>query len=54
MAAYRRVYERMIHVTCRLTVKKRDQLRTPTLDNRVWTTFTLFTSWGQLGREKLS
>jgi len=33
----------MIHVTCRLTAKNRDQLRNPTLGNRVWTTFT-FTS----------
>ena len=32
MAAYRRVY--MIHVTCRLTAKNRDQLQ-----NRVWATF---------------
>jgi len=28
-------------VTCRLTAKKRDQLRNPTLGNRVWATFTL-------------
>jgi len=32
MAAYRRVYG----VTCRLTDKKRDQLRNPTLGNRVY------------------
>ena len=31
----------MTHVTCRLTAKNRDQLRNPTLDNRVWATFTL-------------
>jgi len=31
----------MIHVTCRLTAKNRDQLRNPTLDNRVRATFTL-------------
>jgi len=28
----------MTHVTCRLTAKNRDQLRNPTLGNRVWTT----------------
>jgi len=28
------------HITCRLTVKNRDQLRNPTLGNRVWVTFT--------------
>jgi len=33
----------MTHVTCRLTVKNRDQLRNPTLGNRVWATFTFFT-----------
>ena len=32
----------MTHVTCRLTAKKRDQLRDPTLGNRVWATFTFF------------
>jgi len=37
----------MIHVTCRLTAKNRDQLRNPTLSNRVWTTFT-FLHWRQL------
>jgi len=26
----------MTHVTCRLTAKNRDQLRNPTLGNRVW------------------
>jgi len=26
----------MIHVTCMLTAKNRDQLRNPTLGNRVW------------------
>jgi len=30
----------MTHVTCRLTAKNRDQLRSPTLNNRVWATFT--------------
>ena len=29
-------------VTCRLTAENRDQLRNPTLGNRVWTTFTFF------------
>ena len=31
----------MTHVTCRLTAKNRDQLRSPTLGNRVWATFYL-------------
>ena len=35
----------MIHITCRLTTKNRDQLRNPTLGNRVWTTFIFFTSY---------
>ena len=30
----------MTRVTCRLTAKNRDQLRNPTLGNRVWATFT--------------
>jgi len=30
----------MTHVTCRLTAKNRDELRNPTLGNRVWATFT--------------
>ena len=34
----------MTHVTCRLTAKNRDQLRNPTLCNRVWTTFTIYTA----------
>ena len=29
----------MAHVTCRLTAKNRDQLRNPTVGNRVWATF---------------
>ena len=33
----------MTHVTCRLTTKNRDQLRNPTLDNRVWASFTFLT-----------
>ena len=31
----------MTHVTCRLTAKYRDQLRNPTLGNRVWATLLL-------------
>ena len=30
----------MTHATCKLTAKNRDQLRNPTLGNRVWATFT--------------
>jgi len=37
MAAY--TGEFMTHVTCKLTAKNRDQLRNPTLGNRVWATF---------------
>ena len=29
----------MTHVTCRLTAKNRDQLRNPSLGNRVWASF---------------
>jgi len=32
----------MTHITCRLTAKNRDQLRNPTLGNRVWATFFIF------------
>jgi len=32
----------MTHATCRLIAKNRDQLRNPTLCNRVWATFTFF------------
>ena len=32
----------MTHVTCKLTAKNRDQLRNPTLGNRVWATFLPF------------
>ena len=32
----------MTHVTCRLTAKNRDQLRNPTLGNRVWATFAFY------------
>ena len=34
----------MIHVTCRLTAKNRDQLRNHTLGNRVWQRFS---NWGR-------
>jgi len=34
----------MTYLTCRLTAKNRDQLRNPTLGNRVWPTFTFFIS----------
>ena len=36
MAAYHRVYDSR---TCRLTAKNCDQLRNPTVGNRVWVTF---------------
>ena len=39
MAPYRRVYD-LRHR--RLTANNRDQLRNPTLGNRVWATFTYF------------
>ena len=32
----------MTHITRRLTAKNRDQLRNPTLGNRVWATFTFY------------
>jgi len=38
----------MTHVTCRLTTKNRDQLRNPTLGNRVWATFYTL-SWSSVG-----
>jgi len=34
------------YVTCRLTAKNRDQLRNPTLGNRVWAAFTFTSSYG--------
>jgi len=37
----------MTYVTCRLTAKYRDQLRNPTLGNRVCATFLPFTSNGE-------
>ena len=41
MAAYRRVYDL---VTCKLTAKNRDQLRNPTLGNRVWATIIFYSA----------
>jgi len=38
----------MTHITCRLTAKNRDQLRNPTLGNRVWTAFTFTPAVWQL------
>jgi len=35
----------MSHVTCRLTAKKRDQLRNPTLGNQVWATLAMSWWW---------
>ena len=32
----------MTHVTYRLTAKNRDQLRNPTLGNRVWANFSFY------------
>jgi len=34
----------MTHITWRLTAKNGDQLRNPTLGNRVWATFTFYES----------
>jgi len=38
----------MTHPTCRLTAKNRDQLRTPTLGNRVCATFTFIIDGNEL------
>jgi len=35
----------VIYVTCRLTAKNRDQLRDPTLGNRVWATFLVWEAY---------
>jgi len=43
MAAYYRVYDSR-HLLPR-TAKNRDQLRNPTLGNRVWATFTFLVSF---------
>jgi len=42
----------MVHITCRLTAKNQDQLRNPTLGNRVWASFNLFTSKGRKSEEE--
>jgi len=39
----------MTNVTCRLTAKDRDQLRNPTVGNRVWATFFYHASLCQCG-----
>jgi len=49
MAAYRRF---MTHVTCRLTAENRDQLRNPTLGNRIWATFTFYLLSSRDGSER--
>ena len=43
----------MTHVTCRLTAKNRDQLRNPTLGNRVWATFTFYYCYYYFGFFKI-
>ena len=40
----------MTHITCRLTVKNRDQLRNPTLGNRVWASFIINPSGNPLNQ----
>jgi len=40
----------MTYLTCRLTAKYRDQLRNPTLGNRVWATFYVTAVSGDLQR----
>ena len=42
----------MTHVTSRLIAKNRDQLRNPTLGNRVWVTFTFLLILQLLGRPR--
>jgi len=39
----------MTHVTCSLSAKNRDQVRNPTLGNRVWATFFIATQMIVLG-----
>jgi len=43
----------MTHVTCRLTAKNWDQLRHPTLGNRVWATFTFNESQGMNWQQRV-
>jgi len=40
----------MIHVTCRLTAKNRDQLRNPTLGNRLLATLAFYVATDDLAR----
>jgi len=40
----------MTHDTCRLTAQNRDQLRNPTLGNRVWAAFLQFDYGGAARR----
>jgi len=42
----------MTHTACRLTAKNRDQLRNPTLGNRVWETFTSKRARGERERRE--
>jgi len=42
----------MTLVTCRLTAKNRDQLRNPTLGNRVWATLARVRRWTYIEKEK--
>ena len=51
MAAY--TVRFMIHVTCRLAAKNRDQLRNPTLGNRVWANFTFLPFTYCIGNESV-
>ena len=45
----------MTHVTCWLTAKNRDQLRNPTLGNRVWSTFFYLSIYdGVMSRSSVS
>jgi len=37
----------MTHITCMLTVNNRDQLRDPTIGNRLWATFTFLIAHGE-------
>jgi len=43
---YVRHFVGITHVTCRLTVKKGDELRNPALGSRVWAIFTFLTPFG--------
>jgi len=41
----------MTHVTCRVIAKNQGRVRNPTLNTRVWATFTFFTSKAREGRK---